>query len=131
MCPLSPLLERRRPLLIDGGKTPSTNRHERRVKELESKRLRFIGPIGVFRRWQGAWGATGIDAGRHQRSATGRVEALVRKMAASGRSAPASPYIGPVATWGTSRRRVHNGIDIPASAISAEALTLMKRLGRP
>jgi 6-phosphogluconate dehydrogenase len=125
---LKPLLEQG-DIIIDGGNSffPDT---ERRAKELEAAKLRFIG-MGVSGGEEGArYGPSLMPGGT--REAYAFIEPLVTAIAAKAPSdgAPCVTYIGPGGA-GHYVKMVHNGIEYGDMQLIAESYALLKAALNP
>ena len=121
---ISPFIEEG-DLLIDGGNSEFHDT-ERRVAQLESKGLGFIG-MGVSGGAKGALEGPSIMPGGTKASYK-IIEDLVQKIAAQAEDGPCVAYIGPGGA-GHLVKTVHNGIEYSMQQILAEAYDLMKRVG--
>ncbi|MFN8453836.1 MAG: NADP-dependent phosphogluconate dehydrogenase [Anaerolineae bacterium] len=125
---LKPLLDEG-DIIIDGGNSffPDT---ERRAKELEAAKLRFIG-MGVSGGEEGArFGPSLMPGGT--REAYAFIEPLVTAIAAKAPSdgAPCVTYIGPGGA-GHYVKMVHNGIEYGDMQLIAESYALLKAALNP
>ena len=109
-------------MIIDGGNSLYEDT-ERRVKDLESSGLSFIG-MGVSGGEEGAlWGPSLMPGGT--RAAYESIEPIVKKIAAQVDDGPCVTYIGPGGS-GHYVKMVHNGIEYGDMQLIAEAYDLMK-----
>ena len=120
---LKPLLDEG-DMIIDGGNS-LFNDTERRVKELESTGLRFIG-MGVSGGEEGALNGPSLMPGG-TRAAYDSIEPIVTKIAAQVDDGPCVTYIGPGGA-GHYVKMVHNGIEYGDMQLIAEAYDLMKNV---
>jgi 6-phosphogluconate dehydrogenase len=125
---LKPLLDEG-DIIIDGGNSffPDT---ERRAKELEAAKLRFIG-MGVSGGEEGArFGPSLMPGGTHE--AYTFIEPLVTAISAKAPSdgAPCVTYIGPGGA-GHYVKMVHNGIEYGDMQLIAESYALLKAAINP
>jgi 6-phosphogluconate dehydrogenase len=111
-------------MIIDGGNSLYEDT-ERRVKELESTGLRFIG-MGVSGGEEGALNGPSLMPGG-TRAAYDSIEPIVRKIAAQVDDGPCVTYIGPGGS-GHYVKMVHNGIEYGDMQLIAEAYDLMKNV---
>jgi len=120
---LKPLLQEG-DMIIDGGNSlfEDTNR---RVAELESTGLRFIG-MGVSGGEEGALNGPSLMPGG-TRAAYDEIEAIVTKIAAQVDDGPCVTYIGPRGA-GHYVKMVHNGIEYGDMQLIAEAYDLLKNI---
>jgi 6-phosphogluconate dehydrogenase len=118
---LKPLLEDG-DMIIDGGNSLFTDT-ERRVKEMESTGLRFIG-MGVSGGEEGALNGPSLMPGGTE-AAYKEIEPIVTKIAAQVDDGPCVTYIG---TGGAGHyvKMVHNGIEYGDMQLIAEAYDLLK-----
>jgi 6-phosphogluconate dehydrogenase len=133
--PVDAMIEQLKPLLdaddiiIDGGNSffPDT---ERRAKEMEAARLRFIG-MGVSGGEEGARHGPSLMPGG-TREAYGVIESLVKAIAAKAPAdgAPCVTYIGPGGA-GHYVKMVHNGIEYGDMQLIAESYALLKAALNP
>jgi 6-phosphogluconate dehydrogenase len=125
---LKPLLEEG-DIIIDGGNSffPDT---ERRAKELEAARLRFIG-MGVSGGEEGARHGPSLMPGG-TKEAYAFIEPLVTAIAAKAPAdgAPCVTYIGPGGA-GHYVKMVHNGIEYGDMQLIAESYALLKAAVNP
>jgi len=128
--PVDAVIEQLRPLLdpddmiIDGGNSLYEDT-ERRVKELESTGLSFIG-MGVSGGEEGALNGPSLMPGG-TRAAYDSIEPIVTKIAAQVDDGPCVTYIGPGGS-GHYVKMVHNGIEYGDMQLIAEAYDLMKNV---
>lgn len=120
---LKPLLEDD-DMIIDGGNSLYEDT-ERRVKELESTGLSFIG-MGVSGGEEGALNGPSLMPGG-TRAAYDSIEPIVTKIAAQVDDGPCVTYIGPGGS-GHYVKMVHNGIEYGDMQLIAEAYDLMKNV---
>jgi 6-phosphogluconate dehydrogenase len=118
---LKPLLEDG-DMIIDGGNSLYTDT-ERRVKEMESTGLRFIG-MGVSGGEEGALNGPSLMPGGTE-AAYKEIEPIVTKIAAQVDDGPCVTYIGPGGA-GHYVKMVHNGIEYGDMQLIAEAYDLLK-----
>jgi 6-phosphogluconate dehydrogenase len=118
---LRPLLEQD-DMIIDGGNSLYEDT-ERRVKDLESGGLQFIG-MGVSGGEEGALNGPSLMPGG-TRSAYEAIEPIVTKIAAQVDDGPCVTYIGPGGS-GHYVKMVHNGIEYGDMQLIAEAYDLLK-----
>ncbi|MEM6867909.1 MAG: NADP-dependent phosphogluconate dehydrogenase [Cyanobacteria bacterium P01_C01_bin.121] len=118
---LKPLLEDD-DMIIDGGNSLYEDT-ERRVKELESTGLSFIG-MGVSGGEEGALNGPSLMPGG-TRAAYDSIEPIVTKIAAQVDDGPCVTYIGPGGS-GHYVKMVHNGIEYGDMQLIAEAYDLLK-----
>ena len=118
---LKPLLEDD-DMIIDGGNSLYEDT-ERRVEELESTGLSFIG-MGVSGGEEGALNGPSLMPGG-TRAAYDSIEPIVTKIAAQVDDGPCVTYIGPGGA-GHYVKMVHNGIEYGDMQLIAEAYDLMK-----
>ncbi|MEM9005808.1 MAG: NADP-dependent phosphogluconate dehydrogenase [Cyanobacteria bacterium P01_F01_bin.86] len=111
-------------MIIDGGNSLYEDT-ERRVKELESTGLRFIG-MGVSGGEEGALNGPSLMPGG-TRAAYDSIEPIVTKIAAQVDDGPCVTYIGPGGA-GHYVKMVHNGIEYGDMQLIAEAYDLMKNV---
>ncbi|NEP17364.1 MAG: NADP-dependent phosphogluconate dehydrogenase [Leptolyngbya sp. SIO4C1] len=111
-------------MIIDGGNSLYEDT-ERRVKELESTGLRFIG-MGVSGGEEGALNGPSLMPGG-TRAAYEAIEPIVTKIAAQVSDGPCVTYIGPGGS-GHYVKMVHNGIEYGDMQLIAEAYDLMKNV---
>ncbi|MBE7379848.1 MAG: NADP-dependent phosphogluconate dehydrogenase [Leptolyngbya sp. SIO1E4] len=111
-------------MIIDGGNSLYEDT-ERRVKELESTGLRFIG-MGVSGGEEGALNGPSLMPGG-TRAAYDLIEPIVTKIAAQVDDGPCVTYIGPGGA-GHYVKMVHNGIEYGDMQLIAEAYDLMKNV---
>ncbi|MEM8810315.1 MAG: NADP-dependent phosphogluconate dehydrogenase [Cyanobacteria bacterium P01_G01_bin.38] len=128
--PVDAVIAQLRPLLddddmiIDGGNSLYEDT-ERRVKELESTGLRFIG-MGVSGGEEGALNGPSLMPGG-TRAAYESIEPIVTKIAAQVDDGPCVTYIGSGGS-GHYVKMVHNGIEYGDMQLIAEAYDLMKNV---
>jgi len=128
--PVDAVISQLRPLLdegdmiMDGGNSLYEDT-ERRVIELESTGLRFIG-MGVSGGEEGALNGPSLMPGG-TRAAYDSIEPIVRKIAAQVDDGPCVTYIGPRGA-GHYVKMVHNGIEYGDMQLIAEAYDLMKNV---
>ncbi|WP_008318187.1 NADP-dependent phosphogluconate dehydrogenase [Leptolyngbya sp. PCC 6406] len=120
---LKPLLDEG-DMIIDGGNS-LYNDTERRVEELESTGLRFIG-MGVSGGEEGALNGPSLMPGG-TRAAYDSIAPIVQKIAAQVDDGPCVTYIGPGGS-GHYVKMVHNGIEYGDMQLIAEAYDLMKNV---
>ncbi|NJR66414.1 MAG: decarboxylating NADP(+)-dependent phosphogluconate dehydrogenase [Leptolyngbyaceae cyanobacterium CRU_2_3] len=118
---LKPLLEDG-DMIIDGGNSLYTDT-ERRVKDIESTGLRFIG-MGVSGGEEGALNGPSLMPGG-TKEAYDAIEPIVTKIAAQVDDGPCVTYIGPGGA-GHYVKMVHNGIEYGDMQLIAEAYDLLK-----
>ncbi len=129
--PVDAVIQQLRPLLddddmiIDGGNSLYTDT-ERRVKELESTGLRFIG-MGVSGGEEGALNGPSLMPGG-TKAAYEAIEPIVTKIAAQVDDGPCVTYIGPGGS-GHYVKMVHNGIEYGDMQLIAEAYDILKNVG--
>jgi len=121
---LKPLLDEG-DMIIDGGNSLYTDT-ERRVQELESTGLRFIG-MGVSGGEEGALNGPSLMPGGTE-AAYRAIEPIVTKIAAQVDDGPCVTYIGPGGS-GHYVKMVHNGIEYGDMQLIAEAYDLLKNVG--
>lgn len=109
-------------MIIDGGNSLYTDT-ERRVKEMESTGLRFIG-MGVSGGEEGALNGPSLMPGG-TKEAYDSIEPIVTKIAAQVADGPCVTYIGPGGS-GHYVKMVHNGIEYGDMQLIAEAYDLLK-----
>ncbi|HEY9663407.1 MAG TPA: NADP-dependent phosphogluconate dehydrogenase, partial [Allocoleopsis sp.] len=109
-------------MIIDGGNSLYTDT-ERRVKEMESTGLRFIG-MGVSGGEEGALNGPSLMPGG-TKEAYDSIEPIVTKIAAQVDDGPCVTYIGPGGS-GHYVKMVHNGIEYGDMQLIAEAYDLLK-----
>ncbi|MEB3359252.1 MAG: NADP-dependent phosphogluconate dehydrogenase [Synechococcales bacterium] len=117
---LKPLLDPE-DMIIDGGNSLYEDT-ERRVQELESTGLRFIG-MGVSGGEEGALNGPSLMPGG-TRAAYESIEPIVTKIAAQVDDGPCVTYIGPGGS-GHYVKMVHNGIEYGDMQLIAEAYDLL------
>lgn len=128
--PVDAVIEQLKPLLdpedmiIDGGNSLYEDT-ERRVKDLESSGLSFIG-MGVSGGEEGALNGPSMMPGG-TRAAYEAIEPIVTKIAAQVDDGPCVTYIGPGGS-GHYVKMVHNGIEYGDMQLIAEAYDLMKNV---
>ncbi|MGF1496320.1 MAG: NADP-dependent phosphogluconate dehydrogenase [Elainellaceae cyanobacterium] len=126
--PVDMVIDQLKPLLdpddmiIDGGNSLYEDT-ERRVKELESVGLRFIG-MGVSGGEEGALNGPSLMPGG-TRAAYESIEPIVTQIAAQVDDGPCVTYIGPGGS-GHYVKMVHNGIEYGDMQLIAEAYDLLK-----
>ncbi|MEO0488432.1 MAG: NADP-dependent phosphogluconate dehydrogenase, partial [Cyanobacteria bacterium J06659_2] len=126
--PVDAVIQQLKPLLddddmiIDGGNSLYEDT-ERRVKELESTGLSFIG-MGVSGGEEGALNGPSMMPGG-TRAAYDSLEPIVTKIAAQVDDGPCVTYIGPGGS-GHYVKMVHNGIEYGDMQLIAEAYDLLK-----
>ncbi|MEO0408671.1 MAG: decarboxylating NADP(+)-dependent phosphogluconate dehydrogenase [Cyanobacteria bacterium P01_A01_bin.135] len=120
---LKPLLQEG-DMIIDGGNSLYEDT-ERRVKDLESTGLRFIG-MGVSGGEEGALNGPSLMPGG-TKAAYESIEPIVTKIAAQVDDGPCVTYIGPGGA-GHYVKMVHNGIEYGDMQLIAEAYDLMKNV---
>jgi 6-phosphogluconate dehydrogenase len=118
---LKPLLEPG-DMIIDGGNSLYEDT-ERRVQDLESVGLRFIG-MGVSGGEEGALNGPSLMPGGTE-AAYREIEPIVTKIAAQVDDGPCVTYIGPGGS-GHYVKMVHNGIEYGDMQLIAEAYDLLK-----
>ena len=118
---LKPLLQEG-DMIIDGGNSLFTDT-ERRVTEMESTGLRFIG-MGVSGGEEGALNGPSLMPGGTE-AAYQEIEPIVKKIAAQVDDGPCVTYIGPGGA-GHYVKMVHNGIEYGDMQLIAEAYDLLK-----
>ena len=118
---LKPLLQEG-DMIIDGGNSLYDDT-ERRVKDLESTGLRFLG-IGVSGGEEGALNGPSMMPGG-TKAAYESIEPIVTKIAAQVDDGPCVTYIGPGGA-GHYVKMVHNGIEYGDMQLIAEAYDLLK-----
>jgi 6-phosphogluconate dehydrogenase len=118
---LKPLLEEG-DMIIDGGNSLYTDT-ERRVKEMESTGLSFIG-MGVSGGEEGALNGPSLMPGGTE-AAYREIEPIVTKIAAQVDDGPCVTYIGPGGS-GHYVKMVHNGIEYGDMQLIAEAYDMLK-----
>jgi len=129
--PVDAVIQQLKPLLddgdmiIDGGNSLYTDT-ERRVEELESTGLRFMG-MGVSGGEDGALNGPSLMPGGTA-AAYEAVEPIVTKIAAQVDDGPCVTYIGPGGS-GHYVKMVHNGIEYGDMQLIAEAYDLLKNVG--
>jgi 6-phosphogluconate dehydrogenase len=129
--PVDAVIEQLKPLLdpddmiIDGGNSLYTDT-ERRVQDLESQGLSFIG-MGVSGGEEGALNGPSLMPGGTE-AAYREIEAIVRKIAAQVDDGPCVTYIGSGGS-GHYVKMVHNGIEYGDMQLIAEAYDLLKNAG--
>ena len=109
-------------MIIDGGNSLFTDT-ERRVTEMESTGLRFIG-MGVSGGEEGALNGPSLMPGGTE-AAYQEIEPIVKKIAAQVDDGPCVTYIGPGGA-GHYVKMVHNGIEYGDMQLIAEAYDLLK-----
>jgi 6-phosphogluconate dehydrogenase len=128
--PVDAVIEQLKPLLdaddmiIDGGNSLYTDT-ERRVQDLESQGLRFIG-MGVSGGEEGALNGPSLMPGGTE-AAYREIEAIVQKIAAQVDDGPCVTYIGSGGS-GHYVKMVHNGIEYGDMQLIAEAYDLLKNV---
>ncbi|HEY9620404.1 MAG TPA: NADP-dependent phosphogluconate dehydrogenase [Crinalium sp.] len=128
--PVDAVINQLRPLLqdgdmiIDGGNSLYEDT-ERRVKDLESTGLRFIG-MGVSGGEEGALNGPSLMPGGTE-AAYREIEPIVTKIAAQVDDGPCVTYIGPGGS-GHYVKMVHNGIEYGDMQLIAEAYDLLKNV---
>lgn len=126
--PVDAVINQLRPLLedgdmiIDGGNSLYTDT-DRRVQELESTGLRFIG-MGVSGGEEGALNGPSLMPGG-TKAAYDEIEPIVTKIAAQVDDGPCVTYIGPSGA-GHYVKMVHNGIEYGDMQLIAEAYDILK-----
>jgi 6-phosphogluconate dehydrogenase len=118
---LKPFLEEG-DMIIDGGNSLYTDT-DRRVADLESTGLRFIG-MGVSGGEEGALNGPSMMPGG-SKAAYAEIEPIVTKIAAQVDDGPCVTYIGPGGA-GHYVKMVHNGIEYGDMQLIAEAYDLLK-----
>lgn len=118
---LKPLLEEG-DMIIDGGNSLYTDT-ERRVKDMETRKLSFIG-MGVSGGEEGALNGPSLMPGGTE-AAYREIEPIVTKIAAQVDDGPCVTYIGPGGS-GHYVKMVHNGIEYGDMQLIAEAYDLLK-----
>jgi 6-phosphogluconate dehydrogenase len=118
---LKPFLEEG-DMIIDGGNSLYTDT-DRRVADLESTGLRFIG-MGVSGGEEGALNGPSMMPGG-TKAAYEEIEPIVTKIAAQVDDGPCVTYIGPGGA-GHYVKMVHNGIEYGDMQLIAEAYDLLK-----
>jgi 6-phosphogluconate dehydrogenase len=118
---LKPFLEEG-DMVIDGGNSLYTDT-DRRVADLESMGLRFIG-MGVSGGEEGALNGPSMMPGG-SKAAYAEIEPIVTKIAAQVDDGPCVTYIGPGGA-GHYVKMVHNGIEYGDMQLIAEAYDLLK-----
>lgn len=118
---LKPLLDEG-DMIIDGGNSLYEDT-ERRVKDLESTGLRFIG-MGVSGGEEGALNGPSLMPGGTE-AAYREIEPIVTKIAAQVDDGPCVTYIGPGGS-GHYVKMVHNGIEYGDMQLIAEAYDLLR-----
>ncbi|MDX2213117.1 MAG: NADP-dependent phosphogluconate dehydrogenase [Oculatellaceae cyanobacterium bins.114] len=121
---LKPLLDKD-DMIIDGGNSLYEDT-ERRVKDLESTGLSFIG-MGVSGGEEGALNGPSLMPGGTE-AAYREIEPIVTKIAAQVEDGPCVTYIGPGGS-GHYVKMVHNGIEYGDMQLIAEAYDLLKNVG--
>jgi 6-phosphogluconate dehydrogenase len=121
---LKPLLEPG-DMIIDGGNSLYEDT-DRRVADLESTGLRFIG-MGVSGGEEGALNGPSLMPGG-TKEAYEAIEPIVTKIAAQVDDGPCVTYIGPKGA-GHYVKMVHNGIEYGDMQLIAEAYDLLKSIG--
>jgi len=121
---LKPLLEPG-DMIIDGGNSLYEDT-DRRVADLESAGLRFIG-MGVSGGEEGALNGPSLMPGG-TKEAYEAIEPIVTKIAAQVDDGPCVTYIGPKGA-GHYVKMVHNGIEYGDMQLIAEAYDLLKSIG--
>jgi 6-phosphogluconate dehydrogenase len=128
--PVDAVIDQLRPLLdkddmiIDGGNSLYEDT-ERRVRELESTGLSYIG-MGVSGGEEGALNGPSLMPGG-TRAAYDELEPIVTKIAAQVDDGPCVTYIGPGGS-GHYVKMVHNGIEYGDMQLIAEAYDLLKNV---
>lgn len=126
--PVDAVIDQLKPLLdpgdmiIDGGNSLYEDT-ERRVKNLESTGLRFIG-MGVSGGEEGALNGPSLMPGGTE-AAYREIEPIVTKIAAQVDDGPCVTYIGPGGS-GHYVKMVHNGIEYGDMQLIAEAYDLLR-----
>lgn len=126
--PVDAVIEQLKPLLdegdmiIDGGNSLYTDT-ERRVQDLESRGLRFIG-MGVSGGEEGALNGPSLMPGGTE-AAYREIEPIVTKIAAQVDDGPCVTYIGSGGS-GHYVKMVHNGIEYGDMQLIAEAYDLLQ-----
>ncbi len=129
--PVDAVIEQLKPLLneddmiIDGGNSLYEDT-ERRVKDLESTGLRFIG-MGVSGGEEGALNGPSLMPGG-TRAAYESIEPIVTKIAAQVDDGPCVTYVGSGGS-GHYVKMVHNGIEYGDMQLIAEAYDILKTAG--
>lgn len=118
---LKPLLQEG-DMIIDGGNSLYTDT-ERRVKDMESQNLSFIG-MGVSGGEEGALNGPSLMPGGTE-AAYREIEPIVTKIAAQVDDGPCVTYIGPGGS-GHYVKMVHNGIEYGDMQLIAEAYDLLR-----
>jgi 6-phosphogluconate dehydrogenase len=127
--PVDAVIDQLKPLLdpgdmiIDGGNSLYTDT-ERRVQDLESRGLRFIG-MGVSGGEEGALNGPSLMPGGTE-AAYREIEAIVTKIAAQVDDGPCVTYIGAGGS-GHYVKMVHNGIEYGDMQLIAEAYDLLQQ----
>jgi 6-phosphogluconate dehydrogenase len=111
-------------MIIDGGNSLYEDT-DRRVVELESTGLRYIG-MGVSGGEEGALNGPSLMPGG-TKEAYDEIEAIVTKIAAQVDDGPCVTYIGPKGA-GHYVKMVHNGIEYGDMQLIAEAYDLLKNV---
>jgi 6-phosphogluconate dehydrogenase len=128
--PVDAVIDQLKPLLdpgdmiIDGGNSLYEDT-DRRVAELESTGLRYIG-MGVSGGEEGALNGPSLMPGG-TKEAYDEIEAIVTKIAAQVDDGPCVTYIGPKGA-GHYVKMVHNGIEYGDMQLIAEAYDLLKNV---
>ncbi len=128
--PVDAVIDQLKPLLdsgdmiIDGGNSLYEDT-ERRVKDLESTGLRFIG-MGVSGGEEGALNGPSLMPGGTE-AAYREIEPIVTKIAAQVDDGPCVTYIGPGGS-GHYVKMVHNGIEYGDMQLIAEAYDLLRNV---
>jgi 6-phosphogluconate dehydrogenase len=120
---LKPLLDKD-DMIIDGGNSLYEDT-ERRVKDLESTGLSFIG-MGVSGGEEGALNGPSLMPGGTE-AAYREIEPIVTKIAAQVDDGPCVTYIGPGGS-GHYVKMVHNGIEYGDMQLIAEAYDLLRNI---
>jgi 6-phosphogluconate dehydrogenase len=120
---LKPLLDEG-DMIIDGGNSLFTDT-DRRVKDMESTGLRFIG-MGVSGGEEGALNGPSLMPGGTE-AAYHEIEPIVTKIAAQVDDGPCVTYIGSSGA-GHYVKMVHNGIEYGDMQLIAEAYDLLKNV---
>ncbi|TAF57392.1 MAG: decarboxylating NADP(+)-dependent phosphogluconate dehydrogenase [Oscillatoriales cyanobacterium] len=129
--PVDAVIDQLKPLLdpddmiIDGGNSLYEDT-DRRVADLESTGLRFIG-MGVSGGEEGALNGPSLMPGG-TKEAYAAIEPIVTKIAAQVDDGPCVTYIGPKGA-GHYVKMVHNGIEYGDMQLIAEAYDLLKSVG--
>ncbi|MCX6353448.1 MAG: NADP-dependent phosphogluconate dehydrogenase [Candidatus Aureabacteria bacterium] len=110
-------------LIIDGGNSHFRDT-DRRMRELEGKKINYLG-IGISGGEYGARHGPSIMPGGH-RDAYERTRPVLEAVAAKVEGAPCVTYLGP-GSAGHYVKMVHNGIEYGMLQLIAEAYDLMKR----